>query len=169
MAVLLAAGGAFAGSQLAGGSSSGSSGPGASLNAALSASGSSAATPHPRLGALARVRRLGGMYGQFSVRAKGGATRTITFERGAVTSAGPDLVVKAANGTTWTWKFVPGTVVRKGGAKGTRTDLSAGQQVIVAGPLASGARDAQLIVVRGTKAARATPSRSAPVSGGTTS
>lgn len=169
MAVLLAAGGALAGSQLAGGSSPGSSGPGATLNAALSASASPAAQHQRRLGPLARLRRLSGMYGQFSVRAKGGATRTITFERGVVTSARPDLVVKAANGTTWTWKLMPGTVVRKGGARGTRTDLSAGEQVIVAGPLATGARDARLIVVRGTKAAGATPSPSAPASGGTAS
>lgn len=153
-AVALGAGGALAGSQLAGGSSpaSASAGPGATLNAALSAAGSSSTTHHPGPGAIARLRRLGGMYGQFSVRTKNGATRTVMFERGVVTSAGSDLLVKAANGTTWTWQFTPGTVVRKGGAKGTRSDLSAGEHVIVAGPLAAGARNARLIVVRGTKA-----------------
>ncbi len=171
IAVLLAAGGALAGSALAGGSPAGSSGPGANLNAALSAAGSNSSTPsntHRRLGALARLRRLGGMYGQFSVRTKTGATRTITFERGVVTSAGSDLVVKAANGTTWTWQFTPSTVVRKGGAKGSRTDLSAGEHVVVAGPLAAGARDARVILVRGTKAAAgATPSPSASAAAGT--
>jgi hypothetical protein len=101
------------------------------------------------------------MYGQFSVRTKGGATRTITFERGVITSAGSGLLVKAANGTTWTWQFTPATVVRKGGAKGTRSDLSAGEHVIVAGPLAAGTRDARLIVVRGAKAAGAKKSASA--------
>jgi hypothetical protein len=164
MAVLLAAGGALAGSQLAGGSAGGSAGgpagPGATLNAALSGAASSASTHSPRLGAIARLRRLGGMYGQFSVRTKSGATRTVMFERGVVTSAGTDLVVKAANGTTWTWQFTSGTVVREGGAKGSRTDLSSGEHVIVAGPLAGGARDARLIVVRGTKAADAAPSAS---------
>lgn len=165
-AVALGAGGALAGWQLAGGSSPGSAGPGATLNAALSAAGSSATTQHARLGAIARLRRLGGMYGQFSVRTKSGATRTITFERGVVTSAGSDLLVKAANGTTWTWQFTPATVVRQGGAKGTRSDLSAGERVIVAGPLAAGARDARLIVVRGARAgAGAKPS--APAAGGT--
>jgi hypothetical protein len=168
-AVVLGAGGALAGSQLAGGSSPGSpgsAGPGATLNAALSAAGSSAATPHPGLGAIARLRRLGGMYGQFSVRTKSGASRTITFERGVVTSAGSDLLVKAANGTTWTWRFTPATVVRQRGAKGTRSDLSAGERVIVAGQLAAGARDARLIVVRGARAgAGARPS--APAAGGT--
>jgi hypothetical protein len=165
-AVALGAGGALAGWQLAGGSSPGSAGPGATLNAALSAAGSSPATRHPGLGAIARLRRLGGMYGQFSVRTKSGATRTITFERGVVTSAGSDLLVKAANGTTWTWQFTPATVVRQGGAKGTRSDLSAGERVIVAGPLAAGARDARLIVVRGARAgAGAKPS--APAAGGT--
>jgi hypothetical protein len=160
-AMLIAAGGAVAGSDLAGGTAPSPAGPGATLNAALSAAGSSASTTHPRLGAIARLRRLGGMYGQFSVRTKAGATRTITFERGVVTSAGTDLVVRAANGTTWTWHFIPGTVVRKGGAKGSRTDLSRGEHVIVAGPLAAGARDARLIVVRGTKAAAPSPSASA--------
>jgi hypothetical protein len=171
MAMLLAAGGALTGSQLAGGSAGGSdggsAGPGATLNAALSAAGSPATTHHPRLGAIARLRRLGGMYGQFSVRTKTGTTRTIAFERGVVTSAGADLVVKAANGTTWTWQFTPGTVVRTGRAKGSRTGLSGGQQVIVAGPLAAGARDARLIVVRGTKgAAGAAPSPSPSAAAG---
>jgi hypothetical protein len=169
MAVLLAAGGALAGSQLAGGSAGGSdggsAGPGATLNAALSAAGSSATTHHPGLGAIARLRRLGGMYGQFSVRTRNGATRTVMFERGVITSARPDLVVKAANGTTWTWQFTPGTIVRQGGAKGSRTGLSPGQHVLVAGPLAGGARDARLIVVRGTKAAGATPSASPSAAG----
>lgn len=160
MAVLLAAGGAVAGSQLAGGSAGGPAGPGATLNAALSGAASSASSHSPRMGAIARLRRLGGMYGQFSVRTKSGATRTVMFERGVVTSAGTDLVVKAANGTTWTWQFTSGTVVREGGAKGSRTDLSSGEHVIVAGPLAGGARDARLIVVRGTKAAGAAPSAS---------
>ena len=171
IAVLLAAGGALAGSALAGGSPAGSPGPGANLNAALSAAAgnsSTASSAHRRLGALARLRRLGGMYGQFSTRTKTGATRTITFERGVVTSAGSDLVVKAANGTTWTWRFTPSTVVRKGGAKGSRTDLSAGEHVVVAGPLAAGARDARVILVRGTKpAAGAKPSPSASAAAGT--
>jgi hypothetical protein len=166
-AVVLGAGGALAGSQLAGGPSPASTGPGATLNAALSAAGSSATTHHPGLGAIARLRRLGGMYGQFSVRTKSGATRTITFERGVVTSAGSDLLVKAANGTTWTWQFTPATVVRKGGAKGTRSDVSAGEHVIVAGPLAAGARDARLIVVRGAKAAAAKPPASPSAAAGT--
>ena len=168
MAVLLAAGGALAGSQLAGGSPGGSAigsaGPGATLNAALSAAGNSAGTHgthHPGLSAMARLRRLGGMYGQFSVRTETGATRTIAFERGVITSAGADLVVKAANGTTWTWQFTPSTVVRKGGAKVSRTDLSAGERVLVAGPLTAAARDARLIVLAGTRAAPgATPSPS---------
>jgi hypothetical protein len=169
MAAALAAGGALAGSQLANGSSSGSAAgsaaaagssgltrPGATLNAALSAAGNAsgtAGTGARHLGAIGRLRRLGGMYGQFSVRTKAGATRTVAFERGVVSSAGPDLVVKAANGTTWTWQFMPATVVRKGGAKGSRTDLSRGERVIVAGPLAAGARDARLIVVQDTKSA----------------
>jgi hypothetical protein len=166
MAAALATGGVLAGSQLAASSSSGSaagaagssasagsSGPGAAVSAALSATGNTSGTGARHLGAIARLRRLGGMYGQFSVRTKAGATRTVAFERGVVSSAGADLVVRAANGATWTWRFTPATVVRKGGAKVSRTALSSGEHVLVAGPLAAGARDARLIVVRSTKAA----------------
>jgi hypothetical protein len=168
MAAALATGGALAGSQLAAGSSSGSaagaagpsassassasSGAGTAVSAALSAAGNTPGTGGRHLGAIARLRRLGGMYGQFSVRTKAGATRTVAFERGVVSSAGAHLVVRAANGATWTWQFTPATVVRKGGAKVSRTALSSGEHVIVAGPLAAGARDARLIVVRSTKA-----------------
>jgi hypothetical protein len=174
MAAALATGGALAGSQLAAGSSSGSAagaagssassassassgagagaGAGAAVSAAVSAVGNTSGTGARHLGAIARLRRLGGMYGQFSVRTKAGATRTVAFERGVVSSAGTDLVVRAANGATWTWRFTSATVVRKGGAKVSRTALSSGEHVIVAGPLAAGARDARLIVVRSTKA-----------------
>jgi hypothetical protein len=88
------------------------------------------------------------MYGQFSFRTRNGATRTVTFERGVITSAGGDLVVKAANGTTWTWQLTNATAVRKYGAKGSRTDLSGGEFVLVAGPAAAGTRNARLIVIR---------------------
>ena len=147
-AAALGAGGALAGATLAGGSPGASRGRTASLNAALRSAGSTSAATTRRLGAIARLRRLGGMYGQFSFRARNGATRTVAFERGVITSAGGDLVVKAANGTTWTWQLTNATVVRKDGAKASRTDLSGGELVVVAGPTAAGARDARLIVIR---------------------
>jgi hypothetical protein len=167
LALLLAAGGAVAGSALAG--SGGPSGPGASsgdaatLNAALRGSGTStgsngtatASTPagkaHAGAGAVARLRRLGGMYGQVAFRGKDGTTRTLAFERGVVTSAGRDLVVKAANGTTWTWQYTASTVIRMGGSKVSRSELSSGAHVLLAGPVVSGARDARLVFIAGAK------------------
>ena len=65
--------------------------------------------------------------------------------------AGVDLVVKAANGTTWTWQYTSSTVVRTGGAKVSRSDLSTGEHVLLAGPVVSGARDARLILIAAAK------------------
>jgi hypothetical protein len=156
--LLLAVGGAIAGSVLAAGSPGGPSPEAATLNAAVSNAGNSAGntatagkTHRARSGAIARLRRLGGMYGEVAFRGKDGATRTLAFERGVVTSAGPDLVVKAANGTTWTWQFTSSTVVRKGGVKVSRSDLYSDEHVLLAGPVVSGARDARLIVIPGAK------------------
>jgi len=168
VAVGLVIGGVFAGSALAGGSSGGTAataGQAATLNAALSAASStSAGKSGHRPGALARLRRLGGMYGQVSYRTKTGATRTLAFERGVISSAGSGLVVRAANGTTWTWQLTSNSVVRKGGAKSTRSALTTGERVIVAGPVAAGARDARLVVVRPAAAPHATPSPSGSAS-----
>lgn len=164
VAVALAIGGVLAGSALAGGSPGNSSGQATTLNAALSTAGNTSAGAGHRLGAVARLRRLGGMYGQFSYRTKTGATRTLAFERGVVSAAGTDLVVRAANGTTWTWQFAGSTVVRKGGGKVGRSDLTGGEQVLVAGPVTAGARDARLVVIRGARkpAPGATPAPSTP-------
>ena len=124
-------------------------------------------------GAVARLRRLGGMYGQVAFRGKDGPTRTLAFERGVVTSAGGDLVVKAANGTTWTWRYTAGTVVRKGGSKVSRPELSSGAHVLLAGPVVSGARDARLVFIAGTKhpapGPAPAPSPSSASAGGSTS
>ncbi len=166
----LVIGGVFAGSALAGGSSGATAkltGQAATLNAALSAAGNtSAGKSGHRPGAIARLRRLGGMYGQVSYRTKTGTTRTLAFERGVISSAGSDLVVRAANGTTWTWQFTSNSVVRKAGAKTTRSALTTGERVIVAGPVAAGTRDARVIVVRPAAAPRATPSPSGSASSG---
>ena len=91
------------------------------------------------------------MYGEVAFRGKDGATRTLAFERGVVTSAGSDLVVKAANGTTWTWQYTSSTVVRKGGVKVSRSGLYSDEHVLLAGPVVSGVRDARLIVIPGAK------------------
>jgi len=170
LAVVLAAGGAVAGSALAG-SPGDPSGEAATLNAALNTDGTPAGTAHAGADAIARLRRLGGMYGQVAFRGKDGATRTLAFERGVVTSAGGDLVVKAADGTTWTWQYTSSTVVRTGGAKVSRSDLSTGEHVLLAGPVVSGARDARLILIAAAKhpatgtSPAPSPSASAPASG----
>lgn len=174
MAVLLAAGGAFAGSALAGGSPGGPSGTAATLNAALSTAGSTGSTAGNttaakgrRAGLIARLRRLG-MYGEVAYRGKDGTTHTLAFERGVVTSDGSALVVKAANGTTWTWQYTSSTVVRKTGSKVSRSDLSSGERVLVAGPVVAGARDARLIVIGGSRhpasGSTPAPAPSAPAS-----
>jgi hypothetical protein len=170
LALLLAAGGALAGSALSG--SPAPSPQAATLNAALSSNGTTASTPagkaHAKAGAVARLRRLGGMYGQAAFRGKDGTTRTYAFERGVVASAGGGLVVKAADGTTWTWKFTGSTVVRKGGAKVSRAGLSSGEHVLLAGPVVAGARDARLVFIAGARhpaGTAPTPSPSASASG----
>jgi hypothetical protein len=170
VALLLAAGGALAGSALSG--SPGPSPEAATLNAALSSNGTTASAPagkaRAKAGAIARLRRLGGMYGEVTYRGQDSSARTLAFERGVVTSAGSDLVVKAANGTTWTWQFTGSTVVRKGGAKVSRSDLASGEHVLLAGPVVSGARDARLVFIAGARhpaGTAPTPSPSAPASG----
>ncbi len=59
-----------------------------------------------------------GIDGQFTFRGKGGTIRTLAFERGVVQSvSGSDVVVRAADGTTWTWDLVSNTVVRENGSE----------------------------------------------------
>jgi hypothetical protein len=190
MAVLLGVGGALAGSALSGpaqsgpaqsgpaqsGGASGSSGTAATLNAALSSTPSATATSPAakarRASALARLRRVRGMYGQVSFREKDGTTRTLAFERGTVVSAdgsqsNGSAVVKAANGTTLTWHYESDTTVRKGGQKASISDVTKGEKVLVAGPLTSGNRDARVIIV--APARSTTPSPAPSSAGGTSS
>ena len=119
---------------------------------ATTASGSTAAstttqTRHVR-DALARLRRLGGIDGQFTFETKTGP-KTLAFERGTIQSvSGEDVVVRAKDGTTWNWTLVGDSVVRQDGSKTTSSALSAGQLVFVGGPVVRGTHDARLIVVR---------------------
>ena len=119
---------------------------------ATTASGSAAAsaatqTRHVRA-ALARLRRLGGIDGQFTFETKTGP-KTLAFERGTIQSvSGEDVVVRAKDGTTWSWTLVGDSVVRQDGSKTTSSALSAGQLVFVGGPVVRGTHDARLIVVR---------------------
>ena len=121
----------------------------AELNTALSAAASNSSTPPARVRwALGRLRRLGGVDGEITFHNKTGF-HTLAFERGTIQSvSGSDVVIKAADGTTWTWQIVSDTVVRKNGAKTTTSALSAGETVFAGGPVVSGAKDARLIVIR---------------------
>jgi hypothetical protein len=127
------------------------SGTAASSTAASSTAASSTAgkaTAKARRAPILRLRALGGMYGSFAFRTKAGAERTLAFERGTIQSmTSSDVVVRAPDGTTITWRLASGTVVRDHG-KSSTTALADGQRVFVGGPVVSGARDAQLIVIR---------------------
>ena len=99
-------------------------------------------------GRLARLRRLGGMYGQFTYETKKGA-RTLAFERGTIASvASGDVVVRAHDGTTWVWDLTGTSVVRDDGKRTTESALVAGEQVFAGGTVTGGTRDARLIVIR---------------------
>jgi hypothetical protein len=133
----------------------GPTGQAAVLNAALTTANTPAAPAggkaiqrrHVR-DALARLRRLGGIDGQFTFQTKAGP-KTLAFERGTIASiSGGDVVIRAKDGTTWSWTLVSDSVVRENGAKTTSGALSAGDPVFVGGPVVSGARDARLVVIR---------------------
>ena len=122
-----------------------------------------------RRDAIARLRRLGGIDGQFTFETKAGP-KTLAFERGTIQSvSGQDVVVRAKDGTTWNWTLVSDSVVRQDGTKTTSSALSAGELVFVGGPVVSGSHDARLIVIRNPqKSSTSTPS-STPSSSSSTS
>ena len=98
---------------------------------------------------IARVALLRGIDGQFTFRGQGGTIRTLAFERGVVQSlSGSNVVVLAADGTTWTWDLVGNTVVRENGSKTSQSALATGDPVWVGGPVLSGVRNARLVVIR---------------------
>ena len=108
-------------------------------------------------GRLGRLRRLGGMYGQFTVETKQGA-RTLAFERGTIVSvSGDDVVVRARNGMTETWTITSNSIVRADGKRATDSALKSGELVFTGGPVTGGAHDIRLIVVR-----KAAPSGAQP-------
>jgi hypothetical protein len=120
---------------------------GAQLNTALTDAASAAPRARVRW-ALGRIRHLGGVEGNVTFRNKKGF-HPLSFERGTIQSVnGSDVVIKSPDGTTWTWKIVSDTVVRRNGGKTTASALSAGEQAFAGGPVVSGARDARLIIIR---------------------
>ena len=134
------------------GASRSSQAEGARLNAALNtASSTSSTVPAPRIrAALARLRALGGVDGEFTFHNSTGY-HTLAFERGTIQSVnGSNVVVRAPDGTIWTWLIVGDTVVRQNGAKTSVSALASNQTVFAGGPVINGAKDARLIVIRGS-------------------
>ena len=99
---------------------------------------------------IVRFFLLHGIDGQFSFRSRTGTIRTLAYERGLIESvnSGSSIVVKAADGTTWSWDLVSNTVVRDRSGKISASTLAAGQPVWVGGPVVGGAKNARLIFVR---------------------
>jgi hypothetical protein len=124
--------------------------------ASTPAAGSAAAPAQARAGwrgRLARLRRLGGIDGQFTFQTKDGP-RTLAFERGTIQSvSGSDVVVHASDGTTWTWVLTGTSVVREDGSRVAASKLATGQLVFAGGQVSGGNRDARLIVIRQPKSA----------------
>jgi hypothetical protein len=137
---------------------------GATLNSVLNTASSTSSTVSlPRLRwALARLRALGGVDGEFTFHNRTGF-HTLAFERGTIQSvSGNDVVVSAPDGTTWTWLIVSNTVVRQNGRKTTTSALATGQTVFVGGPVVNGAKDARLIVIRAGGSSSSSRSASGP-------
>src|SRR5271170_5467374 len=123
------------GSQPAAAVSTSSQVQGTTLNSELNtASSTSAAVPLGRIRrALDRLRALGGVDGEFTYHNSTGY-HTLAFERGTISSvSGSDVVVKAGDGTTWTWLIVSDTAVRQNGKKTTASALAAGETVFAGG------------------------------------
>jgi hypothetical protein len=112
---------------------------------------------------LARLRLIGGLHGEFTFKTKNGTT-TLAYERGVVQSvSGSNVVVKATDGTTWTWVVQSTTVVRQSGKKVSSSALSDGERVFAGGPVTSGTYQAKLIVIQPSSPSPS-PSASAPAS-----
>jgi hypothetical protein len=91
-----------------------------------------------------------GVDGQFTFRTRAGALKTLAYQRGVIESVNgsTSIVVKASDGTVWTWDLVSNTVVRQASGKVGESALADGAQVWVGGPVISGSKDARLIFLR---------------------
>ncbi len=88
-------------------------------------------------------------HGQVTFATKKGP-KTLAFERGAIQSVSPgSMVVKAADGTTWTWNLASTTIVKRGGHRTDAAALSDGRKVAVVGLLADGADNARRVFIIG--------------------
>jgi hypothetical protein len=88
-------------------------------------------------------------HGQVTFATRNGQ-KTLVFARGAIQDvSATSMVVKAADGTTWTWNLASSTIVKRDGHRTNAAALSAGQKVLVVGQLAGGADEARRVFVLG--------------------
>ena len=177
---LLAAGGAVAGLKLAGGSAPANAPDAVALNRALgsaagaggdvrcgqeapgSAAGSRARAGHCRREHLLRLVR--GMYGQVAYHGRAG-TVTLAFERGKVESAGGGhLVVRAADGTTWTWDLAGNAVIRERGTTAPSRRPVRRRAGVRRRAVSGGSKQARLVLVRAANLSSPGSSSRAPAS-----
>jgi hypothetical protein len=138
---------------------------------ALSAAVNAAASPSPGTGdakagarrrAIARLRALRGVHGEATFKTKNGF-REVAWERGVIESvSGQNLVVRSADGTTWTWTLASNTAVRDQGQKASTSNLANGDQVLAAGPQSGTTRTARVIIIPKKTASPSTGSSPAP-------
>jgi hypothetical protein len=96
---------------------------------------------------LLRRRILAGIHGEFTFETAYGP-RTLAFERGVIQSVtSTAIVVRAIDGTTWTWDLVSNTVIRENHEQASANSLATGELVFAGGPVVNGAYDARLIVI----------------------
>jgi hypothetical protein len=159
-AVLLAAGGTLAGLKLTGSSAPSNTPVAVALNNALGSpalAGPAAGCQQAAAGGQAPagqcrrehpLRRVRGMYGQVTYHGRAG-TATLAFERGTVgLASNGQLVVRAPDGTTWTWALAGNAVVRDHGMTVSPGAVSSGTRVFIAGRVAGGSKDAQLVLIK---------------------
>jgi hypothetical protein len=89
------------------------------------------------------------LHGQITIETKNGS-KTLAFERGAVQSvAANSLVVRAADGTTWTWVLSSATRVIKACQRVGLSTLAVGQRVVVLGEVSGGSDQARRVLILG--------------------
>lgn len=87
------------------------------------------------------------LHGQVTIPTTQGV-RTVAFERGTIQAdSSTSVVVRAADGTTWTWELTGTTVVIQAGRRTSAAALAIGQHVLIAGPATTGTDQARLIVL----------------------
>ncbi len=104
---------------------------------------------YPRLRFLLRLRAIvrHAEHGQVTFDTKKGP-RTLVFERGTIQSGSSgSVVVKAADGTIWTWDLTTSTVLTSGGHRVPASALEPGGTAVLVGLASGGANDARRIFV----------------------